>query len=152
MSTVPEQLEFDLGDDVSEESVSTVTLSGANGYGFSASTIGAITASTITLPNTVWSGSSANLGTYTITDSSYGYNSANVYIDKNGIDVKDGDIKVGGKSLTEAIKKIEDRLAILHPNPELEEKWEQLKELRRQYEELEKDLLEKEKLWKILKK
>ena len=75
-----------------------------------------------------------------------------VVIDNNGLDIKDGgDIRVGGKSLTEAIEKIEERLGILKPNPELEERWENLKELRKQYIELEKDLLEKEKIMKILK-
>jgi hypothetical protein len=66
--------------------------------------------------------------------------------------MKEGaDITVGGKSLTKAIEKIEERLGILHPNPALEERWDQLKELRKQYVEMEKDLLEKEKMWKILK-
>ena len=64
---------------------------------------------------------------------------------------KGADIKIGEKSLTEAIDKIEERLGILKPNPELEERWEKLKELRKQYMELEKDLLEKEKIMKILK-
>jgi hypothetical protein len=39
----------------------------------------------------------------------------------------------------------------LHPNPALEERWDKLKELRQQYVEMERDLLEKEKLMKILK-
>lgn len=80
------------------------------------------------------------------------YNDPSVNITSNGIDMKSGsDIKIGGKSLTEAIEKIEERLGILKPNPELEDRWEQLKELRRQYIELERDLLEKEKIMKILK-
>jgi hypothetical protein len=61
------------------------------------------------------------------------------------------DIKIGGKSLRESIEKIEERLGILKPNPELEERWDKLKELRNQYMELERDLLEKEKIMKILK-
>jgi hypothetical protein len=64
---------------------------------------------------------------------------------------KGADIKIGGKSLTEAIEKIEERLGILHPNPELESRWDKLKDLRRQYVEMEKDILEKEKIMKILK-
>ena len=75
-----------------------------------------------------------------------------VNISSDGITMKEGsDIKIGSRSLTEAISAIEDRLAILKPNPELEDRWEQLKDLRRQYEALEKDLLEKEKIMKILK-
>jgi hypothetical protein len=81
------------------------------------------------------------------------YNDASVNIDTNGISVKEGgDIKIGGKSLSQAIEKIEERLGILHPNPELENRWEQLKALRQQYMELEKDILEKEKIMDILKK
>ena len=64
----------------------------------------------------------------------------------------DGDIKIKGKSLSEAIENIEKRLAILHPNEKLEEKWEELKALGERYRELEKDILEKEEIWKILKK
>jgi hypothetical protein len=64
----------------------------------------------------------------------------------------EGDIKVKGKSITEMFDKIEERLAILHPNPELEERWEELKELGERYRELEKDILEKEKIWNILKR
>jgi hypothetical protein len=75
-----------------------------------------------------------------------------VHIDADGLTMKKGaDIKIGGKSLTEAIEKIEERLGILHPNPELESRWDKLKDLRRQYVEMEKDILEKEKIMKILK-
>lgn len=157
MGTVSEQLEFDLGDDVTVSPVSATSNYG--GYGLSASTLGSITSidisnmatSTITLPNSTWTTTGGNLSAYTISGGNYGY-SPTVNIDTDGIDVKKGDIKVNGKSLTAAIEKIEERLAILHPNPELEDKWEQLRDLRRQYEELEKDLLEKEKIWKILNK
>lgn len=75
----------------------------------------------------------------------------------NTLDVKgdanfEGDIKVKGKSLIESIENIEKRLAILHPNPELEEKWERLKALGTMYRELEAEIIEKEEIWKILKK
>ena len=109
--------------------------------------------SSITIPsNYSFTGDSG--ATYT---TSYDWNNAyqtnsTVNIDTNGINVKEGgDIKIGGKSLSEAIEKIEERLGILKPNPELEERWEKLKELRRQYIEMEKDILEKEKIMKILK-
>ena len=64
----------------------------------------------------------------------------------------EGDIKVKGKSLVDAIEKIEERLAILHPNIELEDKWDELKELSKRYKELEAEIIEKEKVWTILKK
>jgi hypothetical protein len=75
-----------------------------------------------------------------------------VNIDSNGLTMKAGtDIFIDGRSLSKSIDAIEERLGILNPNPELENRWEQLKVLRKQYIELEKDLLEKEKLMKILK-
>ena len=54
--------------------------------------------------------------------------------------------------MSEVLDNIESRLGILHPNPELEEKWEELKALSVRYKELEKDIIEKENLWSILKK
>lgn len=64
----------------------------------------------------------------------------------------EGEIKLKGKSLTDTLSKIEERLAILHPNERLEEKWVKLRELRKQYQELEADILEKEKIMEILKR
>jgi len=64
----------------------------------------------------------------------------------------EGDIKLNGKSLNDTLSKLEERLAILHPNERLEEKWGKLKELRKQYMELETDILEKEKIMEILKR
>jgi hypothetical protein len=64
----------------------------------------------------------------------------------------EGDVKIKGKSLTKLIDNIEKRLAILHPNERLEEKWEKLKILGEQYREMEKELLHAEEMWKILKK
>jgi hypothetical protein len=126
---------------------------------------GSMGTDTITLNNTLWSGGSIT-SPYTITTtgtggaggpSTYNWNnnistSTKVHINGDGLVMQDGaDITVGGKSLTKAIEQIEERLCILHPNPALEERWDQLKELRQQYIEMERDLLEKDKLMKILK-
>jgi len=64
----------------------------------------------------------------------------------------EGNIKVGGKDLVELLTKIEDKLAIYKANPELEEKWEELRELSKRYKELEAEIKEKEQVWDILKK
>ncbi len=64
----------------------------------------------------------------------------------------DGDIKLKGKNLDETLTRIEERLAILHPNIKLEKKWEKLKELGKEYRALEADILEKEKIIEILKR
>jgi hypothetical protein len=71
----------------------------------------------------------------------------------NGDAAFDGDIVVKGRSLTASLAKIEERLAILPPpNLELERNWEQLHQLRMQYVELERELLEKQRVFDILKK
>ena len=111
---------------------------------------------TITLDSSLYNTSITNASTISWNQnytSGYGLsNTANVNINTDGISIKEGgDIKIAGKSLSAAIEAIEERLGILNPNPELEERWDQLKELRKQYVELEKDLIEKEKLMKILK-
>lgn len=64
----------------------------------------------------------------------------------------DGDVTIKGKSINDSLERIEERLAILRPNEELEEKWENLRGLRKMYMELEAEIIEKEKVWGILKK
>ena len=64
----------------------------------------------------------------------------------------DGEVRIKGKNLNETLERIEEKLAILRPNEELEEKWENLRALRNAYKELEAEIIEKEKVWGILKK
>ena len=111
--------------------------------------------STLTLPDiTTMAGSSSFYNPISgnngfITSS---WNQPNVHINSNGMSLpNDADIKIGDKSLKTFMEKVEEKLAILRPNEELEKKWEQLRDLRRQYQELEKDILEKEKIMRILK-
>lgn len=63
-----------------------------------------------------------------------------------------GELTVQGVKLSDRLDKIDERLAILHPNEELEAKWENLRGLRKAYMELEAEIKEKEKVWGILKK
>lgn len=63
-----------------------------------------------------------------------------------------GDIKIKGVNLTERLDAIEERLGILRPNNDLEGKWENLKKLGEEYRKLEKEILEKEQVWDLLKK
>jgi len=64
----------------------------------------------------------------------------------------EGDVKIKGKSICDSLERIEERLAILRPNEELEAKWENLRGLRQAYMELEAEIIEKEKMWGILKR
>ena len=64
----------------------------------------------------------------------------------------EGDIKLGDRSLKEFMDKVEERMNILQPNPELEAQWDELKQLGKLYRKLEQELLEKNKMWETLKK
>ena len=135
-----------------------------NAYGAGSTTIssGGYTISTgsTTVPYTFTTNGTGGAGQFLTAGGAGTYNWNNtittgntkVQINGDGLVMQEGaDIVIGGKSLTDAIEKIEERLGILHPNSELEERWTTLKELRKQYMELEKDILEKEKIMKILK-
>ena len=98
---------------------------------------------------------------YTVTTGANGYNWNTIAVDSNlnghtlqvnGDANFDGDVTIKGKSIADSLDRIEERLAILHPNDELEERWENLRGLRKAYMELEQEILEKEKVWGILKK
>ncbi len=113
--------------------------------------IDTFTTGTVTIPNNtsngLYWGLNGTSNTIT-TDPSLKGNSLSV---KGNADFE-GEVTIKGKSLTGMIEKIEERLAILHPNPELEDRWDELKELGKRYKELEQELIEKERVWAILKK
>ncbi len=142
---------------VSSGDCTTIDLGGYGAANYTYNIGASMGTDTITLDSSMFTaGSITSPYTYTTTTGTGGYtmstSPSTVLIDADGLTMKEGaDIVVGGKSLTQAIEKIEQRLAILKPNTELESRWEQLKELRNQYVELERDLLEKEKIMKILK-
>ena len=109
------------------------------------------TGGTVTISNNISSGLYWGLnGTSNtiIADPSLKGNSLSV---KGNADFE-GEVTIKGKSLTDMFEKIEERLAILHPNPKLEDKWDELKELGKRYKELEAEIIEKERVWAILKK
>lgn len=64
---------------------------------------------------------------------------------------ENADIDLNGKSLKNWMEKVEERLNILTPNPELEKEWDELRELGERYRELEKQCKEKAEVWKKLK-
>ena len=80
-----------------------------------------------------------------------------MWIDENTSSVvklegPNADIKINGASLNETLRGIQDRLNILTPNAALEEEWESLRCLGEQYRLLEKEILEKQQVWALLKK
>jgi hypothetical protein len=81
-----------------------------------------------------------------------GSNTSHTSVEVQGDAKFSGEITIKGVKLSETLAKIEERLAILHPNVELEDRWDELKELSKRYKELEAEIIEKEKVWAILKR
>lgn len=153
----PVQQEFDFDFDITE----TITLSDTyvpvtNGMTMASNTITVGGASTM-----IGAGGSSGYTYHNGTSSIDWLASASISADPslkgstlkvNGNAEIDGELTVKGVKLSERLNKIDERLGILHPNPELEERWENLRGLREAYLELEKEIIEKEKMWAILKK
>jgi hypothetical protein len=87
---------------------------------------------------------------YTTTGAWSNTNSGTVAI--KGDAVFEGNIKWKGRDMQEWFESVEARLGMLQPNPALEAEWDELAEIRRQYVELEQKLLEKQRVFDILKK
>lgn len=66
------------------------------------------------------------------------------------LDGPEADIEINGESMIDMLRRIEQRLNILTPNPELESEWEELRALGEQYRALEKHIEEKMKTWQRL--
>lgn len=113
--------------DLSSMSIDTITLDNLS--------------TTITLPSSSYTiGGGSSGGIYT---TSTGYNWTQPYaptvnIDADGVNIKGGgDLKIGGKSLKDFMSKMEERLAILVPDPERLEKFEALKKAYEHYKTME---------------
>ena len=114
--------------------VTVTTGTGLGGY-----TIGATGTST----NTVWTG-----GSFRVSPDYTAVLTASGRMELKG----DGaDIDINGKSLKDWMEKVEERLNILTPNPELEKEWDDLRRLGERYRKLEKKCKEKAEVWKKLK-
>ena len=100
-----------------------------------------------TSSNTVWTTNTTGAGTYRINDPA-------VMIGASGrMDLKGdaADVNINGKSLKCWMEKVEERLNILTPNPELEKEWDELRRLGERYRKLEKKCKEKAEVWNKLK-
>jgi hypothetical protein len=149
-----DDIEIDLSDyGAAQEStmidtLDTITLTGSDQYSnintitlpnSSTFTYGGAIGSGITTINNINSNTQWTTGTsgYTI-NSGYGVSPSTVNITSTGIDMAAGtDITVDGQSLKEFMKKMEQRLAILVPDPAKLEKFEALKKAYEHYKTME---------------
>ena len=63
---------------------------------------------------------------------------------------ENADIEINGESLCDMIRGIQDSLNILCPDPEMEQEWNELKELRKAYDTKLAECREKSRVWKSL--
>ena len=63
----------------------------------------------------------------------------------------DADIEINGESVVGMLREIRDRLNILQVSEEMEQEWDDLRELREQYEAKLAQCREKSKIWQALK-
>jgi hypothetical protein len=99
---------------------------------------------------TTTTGTSVNPNIFHATGTDY-----NMKVEQSGqIDIRGekADIRINGKSMTAWMEKVEERLNILTPNPELEKDWDDLRRLGERYRKLEKKCKEKAQMWEALKK
>lgn len=99
---------------------------------------------TITVPSYSSGYTTTSIGSNCYNWSNTGYNftgisDATVNIDADGVNIKEGgDLKIGNASLKEFMIKMEQRLAILVPDPAKLEKFEALKKAYEHYKTMEK--------------
>lgn len=98
--------------------------------------------STITLPSITGIGGNGAVGSaqYTFTNSNWNsIADPSVHITQGGIDMPaDADIKIGNRSLKEFMAKMEERMAILVPDPKKIEKFQALKKAYENYKLMER--------------
>jgi hypothetical protein len=113
--------------------VNTITLpSSSNTFTYSGATVGGITTINNISNNSHWTTGTSGYQFNTTTPNT-------VHINNNGIEMAAGtDIKVDGKSLKEFMNKMEERLAILVPDPKKLEQFAALKKAYEHYKLMEK--------------
>ena len=127
---------------ISNVTISASTISSGLSGGY---TVGGLNGATGS--NTVWTTNTTGAGTYRLNDP------AAVITASGRMELKgDGaDLTINGKSLKNWMEKVEERLNILTPNPELEKEWDELRRLGERYRKLEKKCKEKAEVWNKLK-
>ena len=101
------------------------------------------TVSGINVNPTVWTTTTNNTGGYTFANTQ----------PSNTVRIRgeDADLLINNKSLKNWMEKVEERLNILTPNPEMEKEWDDLRKLGERYRKLEKKCKEKSDMWNKLK-
>jgi hypothetical protein len=128
-------------------------------YGTDTITLGSTSATdgvTLTSPYTFTTGPGASgagfcNNSYTISGVGSPWTTQGPASTKIQLDGEGADVEVNGWSLVAAVKRIEERLGLFQPNPELEAEWADLQELGEQYRKLEQHIRDKQATWDRIK-
>jgi hypothetical protein len=74
------------------------------------------------------------------------------YTTQPKVNITDKDIVLDGLSLRDFMQSVNERMAIVQPNPALEKEFDELRACADRYRELERKLLEQKQVWETLKK
>jgi hypothetical protein len=72
-------------------------------------------------------------------------------INNGKVKISDTDIEIDGLSLKQTLQAVNSRLAIMIPNPKLEQEFEELRAIGDKYRRLEQELQEQVRMWNVLK-
>jgi hypothetical protein len=131
-------------DDISTVAIGAIGATTISNGGYSIGTGG--TGGYAFTPNTVWTTNTTATGSFRISPDSTIEQSGKLSLRGNA-----ADLDINGKSLKGWMERVEERLNILTPNPELEKEWDDLRRLGERYRKLEKKCKEKADVWKKLK-
>lgn len=140
------QYNYELNGDIDLSALNNLAQSvtiGSNGIGANIINGGSIGPGLYTTTTTGTGGYNWNIGAAPTTISQSG---------RMTLQGENADIEINGKSMSEWMTKVEERLNILVPNPELEKEWDELRRLGQRYRKLEKKCQEKSEMWRQLKK
>jgi hypothetical protein len=131
--------------------ISTVSAIDTISLGDTIDLSGLTMAGSITSPSYTVSGASY-AGPYTVnTGASAPWMTTSSTSAKISLNGEGADVEVNGWSLVTAVKRIEERLGLFQPNPELEQEWEELRALGEQYRQLEQHIKDKQATFDRLK-
>jgi len=98
-------------------------------------------------------------GNVVLTSGSIAYSTATTaaridpfYTKQPKVNISDKDIVLDGLSLRDFMQSVNERMAIVQPNPALEKEFDELRACADRYRELEQKLLEQKQVWETLKK
>lgn len=108
------------------------------------------TVANVSLTNGGYTLTTGNTGSISL-NNSINYATGSTWAMSSKVKITDSDIEIEGLSLKRTLQTINERLAVMVPNPALEKEFEELKKCGDEYRRLEREFAEQLKMWNTLK-